>query len=164
MRTDTLEQIRIKMPGDRSTWLHFLGRCRTNTNSTPNYLFVTVHLMARSLSVSTARFTQSEFLNCSLSACHSSSLPNGSAENVAPFPLSPPSRAPKPAEPMEGVYVTIQPRDMDSSKKKKRRSLALSKVFGKSRSRRSIAVSDPSIMEGTCTNDTSLFSCVRGGW
>ncbi len=91
------------------------------------------------------------YLICHISACASSSLNNGSMDNVniPGVTLSPLSES-KLSEDMngEGVYVTITPRDMDSNKKKKRRSLALSKVFGKSRTRRSIAVCDPSILEG----------------
>ena len=69
--------------------------------------------------------------------------------NMTGFTLSPVCESSKLGEEAnDGVYVTIQTRDMDSSKKKKRRSLALSRVFGKSRTRRSIAVSDPSILEG----------------
>ena len=69
--------------------------------------------------------------------------------NMTGFTLSPLCESSKIGEELnEGVYVTIQARDMDSKKKKKRRSLALSRVFGKSRTRRSIAVSDPSVLEG----------------
>ncbi len=87
--------------------------------------------------------------------------------NIPGVTLSPLSES-KLSEDMngEGVYVTITPRDMDSNKKKKRRSLALSKVFGKSRTRRSIAVCDPSILEGKL-NRKKLYNVIvyqRRAW
>ncbi len=97
-----------------------------------------------------------------ISACASSSLNNGSMDNVniPGVTLSPLSES-KLSEELngEGVYVTITPRDMDINKKKKRRSLALSKVFGKSRTRRSIAVCDPSILEGELGEAKYIVAC-----
>ena len=58
--------------------------------------------------------------------------------------------------------VTTQNNSFSVTKKKRKSFSTLSKMFGKSRSRRSIAVSDPSILEGKSLKICLWFLCVRG--